>query len=180
MNACHSLKFAAVPAILLAVSGCSSAPKSPDVSSDIRKSFDQAGLKNVSVSQDRDKGVITLGGQVASDAAKAEADSLAKADAAGQVVADEIAVIPPGNNDVKTVNSDLDSAIGKNLDAALIERHLDKRVHYDVKNGVVKLTGDLKSESRRDEAGKVATGVPNVQQVVNEIQIKDQKATSNN
>ena len=180
MNIPWPVKSLTLPLALAVLSGCSSAPKSPDVSSDIRKSLDQAGLKNVSVSQDRDKGVITLGGQAPSDADKAEAESLAKAGAAGQVVADEIAVIPPGSSDVKTVNSDLDSAIGKYLDAALIERHLDKRVHYGVKNGVVKLTGDLNSESRRAEAGKVAAGVPNVQQVVNEIQIKDQKATSNN
>jgi hypothetical protein len=33
----------------------------------MRKSLDQAGFKDVSVSQDRDKGVVTLGGQVASD-----------------------------------------------------------------------------------------------------------------
>jgi hyperosmotically inducible periplasmic protein len=180
MNISRPLKSVALPLALAVFAGCSSAPKSPDVSSDIRKSLDQAGLKNVSVSQDRDKGVITLGGQVASDADKAEADSLAKSGGAGQVVADEIAVIPPGNNEVKTVDSDLDGGIGKNLDAALIEHRLDKRVHYGVKNGVVKLTGDLNSESRRNEAGKVAAGVPNVQQVVNEIQIKDTKATSNN
>ena len=37
--------------------GCSgTAKQSPDVSDSIRKSLDQAGLKDVSVSQDRDKG----------------------------------------------------------------------------------------------------------------------------
>ena len=118
--------------------------------------------------------------QVAADADKSRAESLAKASAGSQVVADEIAVIPAGNDDAKTVNSDLDDAIGKNLDAVLIEHRLNKRVHYGVKNGVVKLTGDVASESRRDEAGKVAAGVQNVQQVVNEIQVKDQKATSVN
>ena len=52
--------------------GCSGASrKSPDVSDSIRKSLDQAGLKDVSVTQDRDKGVVTLGGNVASEDAKA-------------------------------------------------------------------------------------------------------------
>jgi hypothetical protein len=39
--------------------GCSTtSTKSPDVSDSIRKSLDQANLKDVSVSQDRDKGVV--------------------------------------------------------------------------------------------------------------------------
>ena len=85
---------------LLAVgilAGCSqTATKSPDVSDSIRKALDKAGLKNVSVSQDRDKGIVTLGGQVASENDKSQAESLAKSLAGAQVVADQIAVIPVG------------------------------------------------------------------------------------
>jgi hypothetical protein len=45
--------------------GCSTTPsKSPHVSDSIRKSLDQAGLKDVSVSQDRDKGIVPLCGNV--------------------------------------------------------------------------------------------------------------------
>ncbi len=62
---------------LLAVgilAGCSqTATKSPDVSDSIRKSLDQAGFKDVTVSQDRDKGIVTLGGQVASENDKSQA-----------------------------------------------------------------------------------------------------------
>jgi hypothetical protein len=40
--------------------GCSqTSTKSPDVSVNIRQSLDQAGLKGVSVSLDREKGVVT-------------------------------------------------------------------------------------------------------------------------
>ena len=75
--------------------GCSSTTKSPDVSDGIRKSLDQAGLKDVSVSQDRDKGVVTLGGHVPSDGDKSQAESIAKSIAGGQVVSNQIGVIPP-------------------------------------------------------------------------------------
>jgi len=52
-------------------------------------------------------------------------------------------------------------------------------VHYDVKNGVVTLSGDVNSENTRTAAEKVATGVPNVQQVVNDLQVtKNRKASS--
>ena len=94
------LRLAVAMLTLLAVgilAGCSgTATKSPDVSDSIRKSLDQAGLKNVSVSQDRDKGIVTLGGQVASENDKSQAESLAKSLAGAQVVADQIAVIPVG------------------------------------------------------------------------------------
>jgi osmotically-inducible protein OsmY len=160
--------------------GChGTAGKSPDVSDSIRKSLDQAGLKDVSVSQDRDKGIVTLGGHVAADADKAQAESIAKSLAAAQVVADQIAVMPPGGESAaKAMNSDLDQGIGKNLHAALIQNKLQKVVKYDVKNGVVTLTGEVNSSDRRAFAEKVATGVPNVQQVVNNLQVKNQKATS--
>jgi osmotically-inducible protein OsmY len=162
--------------------GCSGTPtKSPDVSDSIRKSLDQAGLKDVSVSQDRDKGVVTLGGHVAADADKSQAESIAKSIATGQVVANQIAVMPPsGESEAKAVNSDLDKAIEKNLDAALIQNKLHKSVKYDVKNGVVTLTGEVNSQSKRAQAEQIASAVPNVKQVVNDLQIKNQKASSSN
>ena len=170
---------------LLAVgtlAGCSSEPaESPNVSDNIRKSLDQAGLKDVKVSQDRTKGVVTLDGQVPSDMDKTQAETIAKGLAGGQVVADQIAVVPPAaDSDAKAVNSDLDKGIEKNLDAALIQNRLNKHVKYDVKSGVVTLTGEVNSQSKRAYAEKVAAAVPNVQQVVNELQIKNLKATSSN
>jgi hyperosmotically inducible periplasmic protein len=139
---------------LLAVgimAGCSqTTTKSPDVTDSIRKSLDQAGFKDVTVSQDRDKGIVTLGGQVASENDKSQAEWLAKSLAGAQVVADQIAVIPGGaEKEAKAVNSDLDQGIEKNLDAALIQNKLHKSVKYEVKNGVVTLTGEVNSEDKR-------------------------------
>jgi hyperosmotically inducible protein len=168
--------------VIGALVGCSNTPaKSPDVADNIRKSLDEANLKNVSVKQDRDKGVVTLGGNVATDADKSHAESIAKSVAGGQVVADEIAVIPVGaESDAKAMHSDLDKGIANNLDAALIQNKLHKSVKNDVKNGVVTLTGEVRSQAERAQAERVAASVPNVLQVVNELQVKNQKATSSN
>jgi len=162
--------------------GCSTSPtKSPDVSDSIRKSLDQANLKDVSVSQDRDKGVVTLGGHVAAEVDKSQAESIAKSIATGQVVSNQIAVLPPSaESDAKAVNSDLDKGVEKNLDAALIKNRLHKGVKYQVKNSVVTLTGEVNSQAQRSQAERVASSVPNVKQVVNELQVKNQKATSSN
>jgi hyperosmotically inducible protein len=178
-----SMKLFVTVLTLLALgilAGCSqTAVKSADVSDSIRKSLDQAGFKDVSVSQDRDKGIVTLGGQVASENDKSQAESLAKSFAGTQVVANQIAVIPVGvEKEAKAVNSDLDKGIEKNLDAALIQNRMHDNVKYDVKNGVVTLTGEVNSEDKRTRAEKVATAVPNVQQVVNDLQVKNQKASS--
>ena len=101
--------------------------------------------------------------------------------AGNQVVANQIAVVPPGaEGDAKTVNSDLDQGIEKNLDAALIVNNLQKNVSSKVKSGVVTLTGEVNSQSLRAQAAGVASTVPNVQQVVNELQVKNQKASSSN
>jgi osmotically-inducible protein OsmY len=164
------------------LAGCSATTtKAPDVSASIRTSLDQAGLKDVSASQDRDKGVVTLGGHVAANRDKAQADSIARSFAGSQVVSNQIAVITPGiENETRKVNSDLDKGIEGNLDAALIQDSLQKSVNYAVKNQVVTLTGDVNSESKRARAEQVASTVPNVQQVVNELQVKAQKATSSN
>jgi osmotically-inducible protein OsmY len=51
-------------------------------------------------------------------------------------------------------------------------------VKYEVKSGVVMLTGEVKSEDTRTGAEKIATAVPNVKQVVNDLQVRDRKATS--
>jgi hyperosmotically inducible periplasmic protein len=162
------------------LAGCfATATKSPDVSDSIRKSLDEVGFKDVSVSQDRNKGIVTLGGQVGTENDKSQAESLAKSLAGRQVVADQIAVIPIGaEKEAKAVNSDLDTGIEKNLDAALIQNKLHDNVKYEVKSGVVTLTGGVNSQSKRDYAESVAARVPNVKQVVNDLQVKNQKASS--
>ena len=162
------------------LAGCSQAPtKLPDVSDAIRKSLDQAGFKDVSVAQDRETGVVTLAGHVAAEGDKSQAESIAKSIAGGQVVANQIAVVLAGaESQSKTVNADLDRGVEKNLDAALIQNRLHKSVKYAVKNATVTLTGEVNTQAQRAMAEKVASQVPNVKQVVNELQVKNEKATS--
>ena len=94
-------------------------------------------------------------------------------------MANEIAVVPVGvESDAKAVNADLDKGIEENLDAALIQNKMHENVKYEVKSGVVTLSGEVNSQSKRDNAATVATNVPNVKQVVNDVQVKNQKASS--
>jgi osmotically-inducible protein OsmY len=174
------LSLVAVMAVATLVGCSTTSTKAADVSDSIRTSLDQAGLKNVTETQDRDKGVVTLGGQVAGDDDKAQAESIARSFAGSQVVSNQIAVVPLGVEDAaKKVNADLDKGIESNLDAALIKARLHESVSYAVKNHVVTLSGDVESQSKRAQAEEVASAVLNVYQVVNELQVKRQRATSN-
>ena len=166
--------------VITAGLACSEKPaKAPDVSADTRQALDQAGFTEVSVSQDRDKGVVTLTGNVASDGDKARAESIAKSVAGEQVISDQIGVRPVGEESVaKKVDSELDSGIDSNLKATLVQHRLSKAVSYDVTNGVVTLKGDVASQGQRSAVEKLAGQVPNVKQVVNELEVKHQKATS--
>jgi hyperosmotically inducible protein len=164
----------------LATVACSnSTAKSPDLATSIRTALDHAGLNEISVSQDRDKGVITLSGTTLSQSNKDEAETIAKSIAGSEVVADQVSVSPAGDDGTtKKVDADIDKGISDNLDAALVGNHLRDQVKYDVKNGVVKLTGAVNSQTKRATVERLAASVPNVKQVVNELDVKDQKASS--
>src|SRR5271156_6716537 len=70
--------------------GCSTkSTKAADVADSVRASLDQAGLKGVSVTEDHDKGVVTLGGHVGADAQKAQAQSIAASMDGAQVVSNQ-------------------------------------------------------------------------------------------
>jgi len=180
MKAFKPCMFLLVIVVAGTLGGCSTASThAASVSDSIRTSLDKAGFKDVSASQDRDKGVVTLTGHVAADADKAQAESIAKSIAADEVISNQIAVLPAGSgSEAKQMNSDLDKGIESNLDATLINEKLHDAVKFSVKNHVVTLTGNVDSETARARAETVASSVPNVQQVVNELQVKAQKATT--
>jgi len=99
---------------------------------------------------------------------------VAQTAAGDRVIVNEISVQPVGvESEAKDVAKNSDDAIEKNYKAALIAQGMDKqRIDYDAKNGVLKLSGSVQSVPERVEAEKIAQAVPNVQQVVNQIEIK--------
>ena len=125
------------------------------------------------------KAVVSLTGDVATDADKSRAETIAHSIAGDQVVSNEIGVRPNGDQGTaRKVDSDLDSAVDKNLDAMLVQHRLKDNVRYDVKNGVVTLKGNVASDAQRTSVEKLAKNVPNVKEVVNELDVKTRRATS--
>jgi hyperosmotically inducible periplasmic protein len=166
---------------MLAVAGCNK--QFPDEKTSVTNAMSTNNLTSVSISQDRQKGVMTLSGNVASDDQKMQAENLAKQAAPDYTIADEIGVQPPGDqSQAKAVTSSLDSAIEDNFKATLkAHRNLeDQSINYEAKNGTLVLKGTVKTERQKDEAAKLAKEVPNVQQVVNEIEVKPTKHSTAN
>jgi len=164
--------------------GCNRASQHPDVKDAVNSAMTQNGLGVVKVAQDRDKGVITLTGDVESADQKSQAESLAKQAAPDYTVSNEIGVRPVGaESQFKSIDSSLDSAIQDNYKAALkSNKNLDDQsISYDAKNGTLVLKGSVKTGAQKKEAATLAKSVPNVKEVVNEIQVKsDKDSTANN
>lgn len=149
----------------------------PDVSGQIKDSLKANNLGDVSVKEDKDKGVVTLSGDVKTEQEKSQAEDIAKQNAGGLIVANEIGVRPEGaEGDASKVDKNLDKGIEDNYRAALTSNGFDNQhIHFDSKNGVVTLTGDVDSAAQRAEAEKMAAQIPNVSQVVNELKVKGAK-----
>jgi osmotically-inducible protein OsmY len=166
-----------VPLLLAGLGlACSSQRSTSDISykDNVEKALEQADLKDVTVSEDRDKNTITLGGTVHSDDAKQRAGEVAKTAAGERVVANEVGVQPAGaESEAKDMASNVDDAIEKNYKAVLIAKGLDKQhIHFDAKNGVLTIKGSVKSAPQREEAQELAQAVPNVHQVLNQLDVK--------
>ena len=159
--------------------GCSQRQQSVDVKDAVESALSQAGYTSVTVAQDRDKGVITLSGNVATEEDKQGAASVTQSVSSTLVIANQIGVRPAGfTSEAEQIDSSLDTAIEKNFEAMLIAGRMDKDITYAAKNGVLTLKGEVNSQAKRNELEKLAASVPNVKQVVNELQVKGQKATS--
>jgi osmotically-inducible protein OsmY len=108
-----------------------------------------------------------------SENAKQQAQEVAQAAAGNRIIANEISVQPVGEeSQARQINSNTDTAIEKNYKAALIAKGLDKdHIRFNAKNGVLTLKGNVNSANERQEAQQIAANIPNVQQVVNELQV---------
>ncbi len=173
-----SSAVAAVALGIVLVAGCNQQKSHPDEKSAVTNALGSNNLGDVNVSQDQDKGVMTLSGNVQSDEQKMQAEKLAKQAAPDYQVANEIGVRPAGaTTQAASVASNIDDGIEANFKAAIKgHKNLDDQdISAKAKNGTVELTGSVKTNAQKAEAEKLAKKVPNVQQVVNELKVEPRK-----
>ncbi len=166
----------------LAFSGCSPSGH-PDDKMAVYNALGQHNLRSVTVSQDRAAGTITLSGIVGSNENKQTADQLAQQAAPGYSIVNKIQVQNAGLvSAIKDAQKDvkLDSAIEKHYKATLAAHKDLKGIHYSAYNRTLTLKGSVKTYKLRQEAQDLANKVPDVQQVINEIQINGGKPSPSN
>jgi hyperosmotically inducible protein len=166
--------------LCLAIGCTNNRANTPDVKDQVSKALGNAGYKDVKVATNNDKQLVTLTGDVKTQEDKDKAEELAKSAAAGFVVSNEIGVRPEGaERDAKKIDSNVDDAIEKDFKAVIIANRLEKQhIRFDAKNGVLTLKGDVDTPGQRQQVEKLAASVPNVQQVVNELDVKGAKRRS--
>ena len=176
----RSLAVCASTAVLggaLMMTGCHNDASHPDEKDAVTNGLKGSQLGDVSVSQDRDKGVMTLSGNVDSDAKKSQAESIAKQSAPDYTVANEIGVRPPDANNAGAVASEEDKAIEASFKAE-IKKHKaldDQSISGDAKNGTLEIKGSVKTMGQKAEVAALAKKIQHVKEVVNELEVKPGK-----
>jgi hyperosmotically inducible protein len=136
-----------------------------------------------STAQDRNAGTITLSGIVGSQDNRQKAVQFAQQAAPGYSIVDRIQVQNTGvQGEIKAAQKDaqLDSAIERHYKATLAVHRDLRDVHYSAYNQTLTLKGSVKTYKERQEAEDLAKKIPQVQHVVNEIQIQGAEPSSAN
>ena len=117
------------------------------------------------INVDTDGGTVTLFGAVATEIQKRAAESDARKVDGVKMVKNEIQVVPAGEQ--KAVQAK-DDEIEKAIESRVASRVRDSDVDVQVKDGVVRLTGSVPSESDRLTAATVARSTPGVRAVLSD------------
>ena len=174
---------AAFAAVLLALSiGCSQHRAStPSEKQAVVDALKNAGYDKINVSEDRDKGVITLKGDIATQADKEKAEGVARETASNSVIANELLVTGADKGLAKEVSGDNDDAIKARFKEWVAANHLkNQHVSADVNNGVLTLTGNVDTEAQRTMFEKDTAKIEGVTEVVNKLEVKTRRHARTN
>lgn len=179
MTSSLSSKLLLGPTLLLGgalvIGGCNKSY--PDEKAAVDQALTSNDFGTVGVSQDREKGVITLRGNVGLPGDKERAEKIAQRAAPDYTIANEIGVRPANVPDAAGADAKLDSAIEDNFKAAIkAHKNLDdQNISGSAKNGTLVIKGSVKTTEQKAEAESLGKQVPNVGQVVNELKVKSDK-----
>jgi hyperosmotically inducible protein len=124
------------------------------------------------INVDTSRGVVTLFGMAPSDAAKRAAEVEVSKVSGVKQVRNELQVVPSeAQKAVKANDSEIKDMIAKKVDKAVID---DSDIKVDVKDGVVRLSGEVEHQTDRLRALTIARSTDGVRSVVDDLQVKVQ------
>jgi hyperosmotically inducible protein len=174
-------KFALIAAVsvMFAAAGCSQTD--PGITTAVKARFAADDtVKAYQIDVDTKNGVVSLSGAVETPAAKAQAVRLARETEGVTDVADNLTVNPaatPGGRmeeaarDISTpaVDAGLTAGVKTKLLADTMVRGL--KIDVDTRDGIVTLTGTVRSAAERERALTVARETDGVKQVVDKLTV---------
>jgi hyperosmotically inducible protein len=128
--------------------------------------FADSRVEGHEVHVDTKGGVVTLRGKVDSAEAKTAAGEITKGGEHVKSVRNELQVVAPSNRSEVTAS---DKDITKNVQTRFSRDSRLKAVNVDVNNGVVSLSGEVKSIDASAKASEVARSVAGVRSVKNDL-----------
>lgn len=128
--------------------------------------FADSRVEGHQVHVDTKNGVVTLRGKVDSAEARTVAGDITKGSEHVKGVRNELQVVARSNRSEITAS---DKDITKNVQTRLGQDSRLKAVNVDVNNGVVSLSGEVKSINASAKASEVARGVAGVRSVKNDL-----------
>jgi hyperosmotically inducible periplasmic protein len=176
--------FTLLLAVAMVSAGCMRSDH-PSVKLAVYNTLDQHDLRSVTVSEDRRAGVITLSGIVGANDRKQRAEQIAQQAAPGYSIVDRIQVDASGLQGEERAlaqTAQLDSAIEDRYKARLASNHAlkNQKIEFSAYNGTLTLKGSVKNARERKEAEDLAKRVPQVHNVVNEIEVRAGKPSPAN
>ncbi len=166
------LSVAVLSAGLSVAAACSSGNATGDR---VDKALKDANVKNINVDYDKNANVVHLKGKVDTTYDKDRADQIANSvvGTSGKVL-NEITV--EGVDD-KTAD-DMDGQIKSRLnDAVKADSTLsDDNIDFKVNNGLVTVTGEVKSAQQKERVNELVKGTTGVKDVANELTVKPDNA----
>lgn len=170
-----SIAPALVLALTLGAAGCTNAANDNDAANRVEKALDEAKVEGVNVDYDRNARVVHLKGKVDSAQVKQQAESIAEtAVGTSGTVLNELTVEGMDENRLETEDDQLKTRLSDSI-AAHPELN-DQPVDFYVNNGVVTITGEVKTAAQKAEVGRLVKETPGVKDFANELRVDGQAA----
>jgi len=139
--------------------------------------FTTAEIPSMAINVDTVDHVVSLFGMVPTEEVKKTAEAEAQRVSGVARVENNLQVVPSSE---KAAVKEKDEDLTKGLKLAFKDREELKHVNYDVKNGVVQLTGRVTSMEEEYDAVRAARSVKGVRNVVNQLKVDERKDNARN
>ena len=157
-------------AVLVAAPIATACNQQPDVEEQVSSSLEQANIDNVDVEWDNESKVAHLKGAVDNPADRQRAEEIATA-AVGTsgTVLNELTVEGMNEGAADNMDGEIRDRLSQMLDndPTLKDRNID----FDVNNGVVKATGEVRTAAEKQKVSELVQAAPGVKEFANSVEI---------